>query len=487
MVTKHSSIVSSTFKRFFSITFLYLAGDIFPRALSLILLPVYARFLTPSDYGITNAMSTFGSILTLVCGLGFGAAVMRTYFDQKNPARLQEHISSAWLANQVWALAVTAILLVAAPFVGPAIYKSIPYSPYFYITILTTLFANVGLVPLSLLKVEERPGLFVSIGVFRTLLGACLTLLLVVVLRRGALGTLVANLAAAAILATVYTVIMRKWLTRRFVAGDVWAVARIGLPLVPHTLVGWILTLGDRILIERYVGLASLGIYSMGYQFGQLLEYAVDAGARAIPPIFFRLAERGQRRQLEEMTLLGIALVLLTGTGLTLFLPEIIQLLVGDRYAGAAGISVWIIAAGVLKGMYVLATTWVFFKKQTVLLPLYSGLAAAVNLALNLVLIPRFGIHGAAGATVASYALLFITVYRFSQRLFPIVWGWSRLKWLALCYLLSALAYPWIAGLGITERLIAESVLFLSAAGVGLRMMYPLIQFDDSTPGKGQD
>lgn len=462
-------------KRFLFNAAVYVFGDMFPRAVSFLLLPLYALYLTPADYGITSAMVTFNSFATILIGLGFGPALMRTFFRHTLLSRRQEHVNSVWIANQAWSLAATVLLLVAAPVIGPLLYKNVPYYPYFYITIGTIWLSNMSTIPLTLLKAEERAAAFSGLGVARTVLLAATTIGMVVLLRLGALGSLLAHLLSSSMMAVVYWALMRKWLSMRVNTSDVVEVSQIGLPLVPHIMVGWVMTLGDRWFIERFHGLEALGIYAIGYQVGQLLEYLVDAGTRAISPSLFRQAEKGNWRSVNGLVQVTFATVTVAGIALGLVSPELVELMVGDRYLGAAIIAAWVSFSGIFKGFYTLAVSTIFISGRTKLLPLISGTAAVGNIILNLLLIPKYGIRGAAWSTVASYAILFLAVYLYSQRLVRVDWGWKRLGWLALPLILAVVSLPWLAELPTAERLAVKAFGLLGSVALAFVVVRPAL------------
>ena len=88
-----------------------------------------------------------------------------------------------------------------------------------------------------------------------------------------------------------------------------------------------------------------------------------------------------------------------------------------------------------------------------------TGVAALVNVALNLILIPPYGIMGAAVATVAAYVVMFLGMTWYAQRVFPVPYQWRRVLTAVAAALVLLLLGRQLGGL---------------AAAIGLTIAYPL-------------
>jgi O-antigen/teichoic acid export membrane protein len=174
----------------------------------------------------------------------------------------------------------------------------------------------------------------------------------------------------------------------------------------------------DRLILERMVSMASLGIYGFGYQLGRSWNDVNMAVADAWAPLYYRLSQDGQRgrreiARLQERMLAPLAVVSL---GCALAAPDLLRVVTTEKFHAAGTIVSMVIAAYAAHGIYVAFISGLFAEKRTRLLPVFSVLAALINVAFNLALIPRLGIVGAAWATIAGYGFLAVCVVVYAQR-----------------------------------------------------------------------
>ena len=128
----------------------------------------------------------------------------------------------------------------------------------------------------------------------------------------------------------------------------------------------------------------------------------------------------------------AITLLTLVGLCLSLFAPQALSLLTTPAYRGAARVVPLIVLAYLFYEVNYLISFGLDLTNKTFYYPFVVGTAAVFNLLLNLILIPPFGMMGAAVATVLSYALLPIIEYLVVRQLYPVPYEWGRLLKLAL-------------------------------------------------------
>jgi O-antigen/teichoic acid export membrane protein len=193
-------------------------------------------------------------------------------------------------------------------------------------------------------------------------------------------------------------------------------------PLVPAALALLCIHFSDRFLVQKFCGLEDLGIYSLGYKFGMIISVIV-----AQP--FFRIwntqrfeiaKQQNSKKVLSGFFTYFLLLVVTVGLFISIFSEEVIAIMAPAKYAGAGKLISLIILSYIFSGMatfFTLGTMIVYKTKYTAYI---NVIAAVLNILLNLVLIPRWGIMGAAWSTVATFFFLFSVTMVNSQRLYPI-------------------------------------------------------------------
>jgi O-antigen/teichoic acid export membrane protein len=259
------------------------------------------------------------------------------------------------------------------------------------------------------------------------------TLLLILGFDLGALGR-VGGMAAGM---TLFVLVSFAGYVRHFV----WKPSRealryavaFGVPIVVHLLAGNIHNAIDRIILERYVGLDELGIYTLAFTIGHTLNMFIMAFNQAYQPSYFQLmSSEREDKEVQIVRTFKAWLVLITviaSVGI-LFGGPFLRVFAGPRFVATIDVFPWIILAVFIGGFYFFFSTPIFFFKKTRYLPVITGVSATVNIGLNLTLIPTMGIIGAAIATVISHVVQSGLALLIGNRLYRTRWpmGWVGLS-----------------------------------------------------------
>lgn len=404
----------------------YAIGNIAPRIGAFVLLPIYLRFLTQSEYGQFALLTSLSNVLGLALTLGLDGALMRLHFDYE--ARGRATLYGSLTLFSIGAAAAFTLLfgIVVGPFFS-TLFAGIPFFPLGTLTLLIAFAGTIQYVPSVFFRANGQPFYFVAYNLGTFFLASVASVLLIVVLRLGVVGILIDQLLGALlILGAAIGILMSlgAWSFSRTVLAS---ALRFGLPLVPHALSNWVLRLSDRWLIALLIGLpvvqvqAAIGVYSFGYQIASIISIIVISFNFAWSPYFFRIAERPSAPILyRNITTLVIAGLLTLAVGLSTLAPEIVNVVATSRYAQSVDVIRVVAFASVFQGQYTMLVTLIFLRKRTGRLALLTLGAGAANVLLNFLLIPRMGIMGAAWSTLIAYGAWAIATTWFALRLYPL-------------------------------------------------------------------
>lgn len=392
-------------------TSFYTIGNVLPKIGGFLLIPIYTKYMEPADYGIVYSLQVLVSLLTIAFTLSLPKAIYRLYHDYKTLDEKQTFISS--IINTIFIIS-TSVFLLALLFnnVVTLIYTSIDFFPYFFYVLIFILFNSFETVPKTLLMVKEKAKLFVLLNLTQFLLKNGLIILFVAYARKGAEGYLLGQMLSAVILAPVFIFQIKEYIRFRWNATIIKTTLVFSLPMIPGNLSAWILNLSDRVFIERYFSTAEVGIYSLGYQIAGLVMIFSGAIKSAIDPHFYKISnensyEVAKKKLSGEFNYL-IIVVFLIGFFIALFSKEAIQLFVDTKYLEAYKI-VPIISLAYLIGHFSGYFNLMIYQSKKSIVVMYLMLfSALLNIGLNFLLIPIYGIYGAAWATVFSFSILFI-------------------------------------------------------------------------------
>jgi O-antigen/teichoic acid export membrane protein len=401
--------------------------------ISVFLVPIYTRILTPEDYGVTALLTTLFVIIGVIANLGMSSAIFWAYFKAKEEDR-KAVVGTSFISQTIFPFLISAIAFLLSGFVSNALFGSQAYS-YLVAISAVTLFFNIGVgVPLALLRAEGRPANFVSVSLSKIIATVLFSIVLVVLLKMGLAGVFWANLAGAILgylvglgytLRRISFVFSKYWLTE---------MLKFGLPMVPAGLAMWALNSSDRYFLNAFASTADVGIYNVGYKVGSLVTLVVSALQLAYPRFVFSIYNEKPNPQdyfkkiITYFYLLNFTFALV----ISLFAKEAVQLLTGSAFHNAYVVVPLIAFSYVGLGLYYNFATGVFVVGKTFYTTFAVLLAGGLNLILNYLLISRFGMMGAAVSNLLSFALLALAELYFSQRVYPIKIEFKRLLTVAI-------------------------------------------------------
>ncbi|HEU4682253.1 MAG TPA: lipopolysaccharide biosynthesis protein [Gemmatimonadales bacterium] len=408
----------------------YALGLLLLRGMSLLLIPLYTRYLDRAEYGIVAVAVSVTAVLAVLGPISLHGALARLYFDAQSDADRKRVAGALWVATVLAAGLLTLLLDRVGEQWAAILLPDVPFQPYIRLAIWTAFLTTFGLIPLNLLQIQERPGLYVKVTVAGTLITTLCIIWLVVGRGMGAYGYVLGTFIGSALLAIPYTVLAARMST----LGLRWNVTRAALayslPLVPHALAGWVLELSDRALLQRFVPLTQLGLYSLGYQLASLLTMAATAINFAWTPYMYGVVrDRPETApaELGRMTTYYVAVLCALGLGIALLGGDILRFLTEPAYHPAYQVVPLIVLGLVFSGLYLVPASLLFLKSKTGLIPLVTVAAGAVNVALLLWLAPRAGIMAGAWATAAGYAVMLLLVWLAARSVFRLPYEYGRI------------------------------------------------------------
>lgn len=404
---------------------LYSIGKILIKGSGFLLIPVFTFYLTPKDYGVLGYVSAISQVLSTFLMLGFYGAQTRYYYQYKdNPDIIGEFL---FTINVFLALVLlfVAVLLTYFGCYFDIIFNlgDIPYYPYIPVIVWSVVFQVMNQMVISYYIASKEYKKTVILQFYQFLLITGFSLYFVAVKDMGALGRLIgALIGQAGFFILFYSTYAKKFVLHLKKQYLFYALA-FGIPVIFHLLGGTLMNVADQFILKEYVSIAELGVYSLGYQFGIIMSILVIAINQAWQPNYFDLMssdktledKKYEYRRYFSYWLFIIGTVCLAGM---LFSKEIIWFMTPKSYFAAADIVPIILFAYLLQGIYFFVSSPIFFYKKTIFLPFLTLTSATINVCLNFLLIPSYGMYGAAYATVLAFVVQVILMYLVGKKYF---------------------------------------------------------------------
>jgi O-antigen/teichoic acid export membrane protein len=407
---------------------IYGLGTFLNQGLAFFLIPLYTRYLSPAEYGINGSVAAVMGVLSIFLTLSLESAVARFYYDFDSEEKRRRYFGTAWLFLAVFGLVVAVVLDLAGDWLFQLAFRDVPFRPYGRLALWGSYLSIAAVIPTVMFRVREQPRNFVFFSVSQFLFRVLLNILFVVYLRQGVTGIFVATLLANLVYAVPYTWIAWRGMAVALDVPLLRGSLAYALPFVPHRLSNWVLNVSDRIVLENYVPLGALGLYTVGYRFGLMLAALLDAVNLAWVPFYFKTAkEEGGRQALAQLVTYYVYAVTFVTLGTVLLSREVVYLMAAPRFHPAYHVVPPVAIAYGLHGIYLVMVSGPSYVKRTAQIPLYTGIAAVVNVGINLLLVPRYGVMVAAWSTLVAFLIRAVLVSMFSQRVFPLPYDYRRL------------------------------------------------------------
>lgn len=466
---------SSGHKQVGKAALIYGLGMVLSRLASLIMLPVYTRMLKPDDYGLLQMLDITVDIVALLVNAGTLAGVMRFYFKAESDLEKRAVLASAVLLQTGLDLVGTGLMAAAAIPIWQHVLHGAGSPGLVYLAAANFTLMSLSAVPMLYMQMQQKALLFTSLSLAKLLMQLSLNIVFLVVMRMGPGGILLSSFITNLVLGTASLV----WLLRRngmhFTRSAIRDLRRFGVPYQLVTAGTFLLTFGDRFFLDKYWGLAAVGLYSLAYQFGFMLDQLGSAPyLRAwMPSCFAHVKDpREVRDRLYNRGLLQHNLLLISAAvGMSLFVHPVLRVMSDAAYHSAANIVPLIAAAVVMQILGVVVRFGIDASEQTKYVTYGTWISVAVIVVLYATLIPMFGAVGAALATFAAYAVRFGVFYRFAQRLHPISYEWGptlRLVLIGAAPVVTMLSFR-PAHLGL--EIVAAAACFLAYAATAWRLV----------------
>ncbi len=446
---------------------IYGLGGLVSRVIAVLLLPLYTNYLTPADYGRVETLVALTAVLTIVLRGGISSAFFRFYFDATDAAgHLRVLRTSFWFTIAASTTGLALLLVLAQP-VSTLLFGS-GDSADLVRAAGVALWAQMNYEQLtSLFRVEERSVAFVLASLSNVLLTIGATVLLVVVLDKGPLGVIVGNFTGTLLVYASLLGYRREQLGLELDRPLLREMNRFGLPLVPTALFLWLTNFSDRFFLIKLADAAEVGLYSVGVRLASAMVLLLTAFRMAWPAFAFSISDDEEAKRTYAWVLTYLVVITAwVATALALLSPWLVRLLTKPDFYSASQVVGPLAFAAVAFAGYIVIAIGIGRARRTQFNWVITGAAAVINVVLNLILIPPYGMMGAAVATVAAYVTMFVGMAWWSQRVFPVPYQWRRVFTAALVGVALVVAGK-LSGTGLTVAILLALAYPLALVPVG--------------------
>lgn len=406
---------------------IYILSDGITKALSFLILPFVSFYLIPEQLGIAANFDVLQSILMLLAGQAIVNALPYFYYDGS-----REEIGLL-VSNLLFIIiAVNLCFLIIILLIYGLIDEYLHIGLFLQLLTLISVIANLLLsINLILYRLEEKPFVFLKLQLLQSLIYVFLLILLVVCLKKEALGKIYSAVFSCSIvcLLHIYLLYKRGYLIWKIDRNSIGELLRFGIPLLPHSLSFWIKSGMDKILLTTFCGLSVNGLYSMAMSFGAIYSiFKVAFDNAYIPYLQKRISkmtfdnQKAEKKQLVRISYIISSVFFLLFFVVMFICWILIQYVLSDLYRDSFQFIPWILFSLTIYSFYSLVVQYPYTAKKTLGLGIITFSGSIIQLLLTFVLVRMLGADGIKYSLVIGALVTMFSVWWYSNRVYPLPW-----------------------------------------------------------------
>ena len=422
-------MMSEILKQISKNSFIYSLAGIIGRIISFFMIPIYTQYLNPEDYGIVEIIDITTYIFGMIIGSGMVSSILRFYHEYDDEMQSRQFVSTALIFIfflEIFSLGITYYF---SNEIALFTFGSDKYALYFRIVFINLHINILSELALAYIRAKREAIRFMILTLARVALGLLLNVYLIVFVHLGIWGVLYGSLISSGINVIVLIILTITEVKICFSLDKLKEMLRYGIPLIPASVGMFVLTFADRFFLQKYATLSAVGVYSLGYKGGMIIN-----GFLTTPFLLFwssYMYEIDNKKNAKELfaKIQGYFSfsLMLSALILSLFSDIFVRFVSPPAYWEASKIIPIIAFSYVALGFNYSFHTGIQIKKETKYIAYSSGVGAILNILLNYALIPSYYEWGASLATFLSFSSMAIGNFMASQYLYPIRFEYERL------------------------------------------------------------
>lgn len=417
-------------KNFSKASVIYGLGGALRKLSGFLLLPFLTEKLTPKDYGVFALVSLIMIAFTGIANLGTGNSVSILFFQENNLKKQENLIWTNSILLFFTNILLLSLVIIFSENISQLVLKTDLYSKIIIISFLGLSLRVLSDPFMNYLRMTKQSFKYVLLNAFGTMIFVLLTIYHVIHLDQGLAGYVLA-ITLSHLISFIFVLLTVGFrISFDLTVAKILPLIKVGFPSIFGVFAFLVIDYSDRELIQLFLGLDSLGIYTVAYSFGMLVVLFTDAFSLAWSPFFNSYINKQSEAKFIFPSILNVYLALSFSILILIFYcsKSIFHLLTESSYHSGYSIIGLISFSYLMKGVYLIFLPGFYFNKKLHLISLIEWSAAIINVILNLIMIPKLGILGAAIATALSYLTLCIISYFKGKKYLELNYQWINIS-----------------------------------------------------------
>lgn len=465
-------------KGFFESASIYMFSSVFTFITSILVLPVYTRYLSPGDFGIVVLFIMFGNLLVGFLSVSLHFASYRYYFEYKECFYKFKILNST---NMVFLLLIFflsgGMIYLLSGWLSSTFFDRLLTKRLIQLSFLSGCLEYLSVYMKTLLTTQVRAIPFTVINISSILVNTFFSLFFIYQYSLTYMARINAILISQGLVVLCLIFITRNMFCSKFSLESLKKSLKLTYPIIPNQMLGIIQGSFDKTMLNKYTGISSVGLYSFGERFSLVLKAIMDSVSKVWNVYFLEKAYENTEESKKAIVnrFYELAFLFMTvGLCLIYFSEEMIKMLTTKEFYP----SMYIVPVYVYFYLFAIVGTLTmsqisYSKKMIYILPA-TTVNVVINVILNILFIPKFGAVGAAGATAGAAAFQQLILFYYGMKLYPLPLGKKKLLSLYLILIgLTILVYPIMAiEINIIFKLLVKLAIISSFILLGIKLQY---------------
>jgi O-antigen/teichoic acid export membrane protein len=452
---------------------IYGFGNVSVKLVGLVLLRMYTNphLLSVDEYGALGMLDISAQILISIFSLSLYAAYGRWYWDKA-------HIDNR---KKIFFTCFSTLLVLSAFIAVSGIFAARPLSMVLFdrgdfANAMMLMMLGASMQPLidftlTQMRLEEKPLFYITINIVRLAVTLVATIWFLKYSGRGLSGIYEAQILGNVLFLIITSGYIYRSSVFSFSTPIIKEMVRFSLPLSLAAFSNVLLAVFDRYVLNYRSTLLDVGIYTQGFKIANTTKvFIISSVQLALAPAIFKIMNHPDHKMIYSKIMTWFTIIVVYfSLFLSLFGLEITKFFTTGTIYWEAYKLIPILSAGIIFGMLKdVSITGLQITKRTRIIGIIIAAIAIFNLALNMIMVPLWGIYGAASSSLVSQFIFFTILYLYAQKHYPIPY---RLDRVALVIVSGIILF--IAGSSVNELNLGIRI----AIKTGALVFFPVLLF----------
>lgn len=402
--------INKNYTKFSKEISLVLIANVCTSLFAFIQLAVLTKWLGVNLYGIWSVINVTIMLIVPIASLSFGASIIRFLSIEKNKLIIKEDFSSSFSTILIFGFILLITLCFFSDYIAINVLKNVNYSFYIKLASILIILISLHSLTVAFLRTFRKIKLYSTLTVIQYLsqvILICFSLLLNFKLT----GVIISFIINWFLFTAINFFIIYKevgFQLPKFTRSKIYL--KYGIPLIPNFGIMWVISLSDRYIISYFLDNVATGIYSAAYILSNQAGFLLGAITVVLFPAISKSFDEQNIKETKNYLKYSLKYFFLFSIpatfGLWILAKPILQIFTTTKFLSGEIIIPFIALGSIFGGLFQICIYIVHLVKKTYLTIRLLTISAVLNIVLNIILIPRMGIIGAAIATLISYGIL---------------------------------------------------------------------------------